>query len=103
MNPGLGPPCAGVVDVCLIPEVPFELDSLLDHVAKIVDKRGHVVICTAEGAGQARYAQSAAPSAVRCTGPSVFLHSMLTSQSGIRFICATCQSLHVATRVTSQL
>ena len=46
------PLCAGVVDVCLIPEVPFELDRLLDHVAKIVDKRGHVVICTAEGAGQ---------------------------------------------------
>jgi len=45
---------AGVVDVCLIPEVPFELDRLLDHVAKIVDKRGHVVICTAEGAGQVR-------------------------------------------------
>jgi len=40
--------------VCLIPEVPFELDRLLDHVAKIVDKRGHVVICTAEGAGQVR-------------------------------------------------
>ena len=44
----------GVVDVVLIPEVPFELDALLDHVAKTLDRRGHVVICTAEGAGQVR-------------------------------------------------
>ena len=42
------------MDVVLIPEVPFELDKLLDHVSKILDKRGHVVICTAEGAGQVR-------------------------------------------------
>lgn len=44
--------CTGVVDVVLIPEVPFELESLLEHVAKTLDRRGHVVICTAEGAGQ---------------------------------------------------
>ena len=42
------------MDIVLIPEVPFELDQLLDHVSRILEKRGHVVICTAEGAGQAR-------------------------------------------------
>ena len=50
--------CTGVVDVVLIPEVPFELESLLDHVAKTLDRRGHVVICTAEGAGQVHSSDS---------------------------------------------
>ena len=45
-------PVAGVVDVVLIPEIPFELDLLLDYVAKTLDKKGHLVICVAEGAGQ---------------------------------------------------
>ena len=43
---------AGVVDVCLIPEVPFTLPKLLAHVKKILDARGHCVVCVAEGAGQ---------------------------------------------------
>ena len=48
----LVPPAAGVVDVVLIPEIPFELDLLIEYVAKTLDKKGHVVICVAEGAGQ---------------------------------------------------
>ena len=44
----------GVVDVVLIPEVPFELDLLLEYVGKTLDNKGHVVLCVAEGAGQAR-------------------------------------------------
>jgi len=46
---------SGVVDVCLIPEVPFEVDGdhgLYAFVNKILEANGHVVICVAEGAGQ---------------------------------------------------
>jgi 6-phosphofructokinase 1 len=43
------------VNFLLIPEVPFDLDGpngLLAHLEKRLDKRGHAVILTAEGAGQ---------------------------------------------------
>lgn len=43
---------SGVVDVCLIPEVPFTLPKLMAHVEKILDAKGHCVVCVAEGAGQ---------------------------------------------------
>ena len=46
---------AGIVDVCLIPEVPFRLDGdtgLLAYVDKVLSERGHCVLCVAEGAGQ---------------------------------------------------
>ena len=36
----------------LIPEIPFELDLLIDYVDKTLAKKGHIVICVAEGAGQ---------------------------------------------------
>jgi 6-phosphofructokinase 1 len=39
-------------DVVLIPELPFELDVLLEHVRGLVLKQGHAVIVVAEGAGQ---------------------------------------------------
>jgi 6-phosphofructokinase 1 len=48
---------AGVVDVCLIPEVGFELEGekgLFAYIASVLESRGHAVICLAEGAGQAR-------------------------------------------------
>jgi 6-phosphofructokinase 1 len=44
----------GVVDVCLIPEVPFSLDKLKQCVAGVLEKKGHCVVCVAEGAGQVR-------------------------------------------------
>jgi hypothetical protein len=44
------PPHAGVVDVCLIPEVPFELDPLLAFVKDILETKEYCVICVAEGA-----------------------------------------------------
>ncbi|KAK9859776.1 hypothetical protein WJX84_000389 [Apatococcus fuscideae] len=44
--------CAGVVDVCLIPEIEFDLDQLVKHLTGIVEKKGHCVVCVAEGAGQ---------------------------------------------------
>ena len=46
---------SGVVDVCLIPEVPFALEGrrgLAAYVESTLARRGHAVICVAEGAGQ---------------------------------------------------
>ncbi|KAK9831834.1 hypothetical protein WJX81_000048 [Elliptochloris bilobata] len=46
---------SGVVDACLIPEVPFVLhgeQGLLKYVEGVLQARGHCVICVAEGAGQ---------------------------------------------------
>lgn len=45
--------CAtGVVDACLIPEVPFRMDKLCQLVARAFERKGHAVVCVAEGAGQ---------------------------------------------------
>lgn len=49
---------AGVVDVCLIPEVDFEMDGrdgLLRYVERLLMTKGHCVICVAEGTGQVRF------------------------------------------------
>jgi len=46
---------SGVVDACLIPEVPFKLDGpkgLFGHVRRVLDAKGYCVVCVAEGAGQ---------------------------------------------------
>lgn len=46
---------SGVVDVCLIPEVPFTLhgpNGLHAYLEKVLSKKGHAVVCVAEGAGQ---------------------------------------------------
>ena len=40
------------VNFCLVPEVPFTLDSFLKALKERLEKRGHAVIVTAEGAGQ---------------------------------------------------
>jgi 6-phosphofructokinase 1 len=40
------------VNFCLIPEVPFTLESLLKALEERLEKRGHAVIVVAEGAGQ---------------------------------------------------
>lgn len=48
---------SGVVDICLIPEVSFCLEGrngLLAYLEGVLEQRGHVVICMAEGAGQVR-------------------------------------------------
>lgn len=45
----------GVVDICLIPEVNFNLDGahgLMAYVQSLLADKGHCVICVAEGAGQ---------------------------------------------------
>jgi 6-phosphofructokinase 1 len=41
-----------VVDICLIPEVPFTEDKLMAYIDKLLLRKGHTVICVAEGAGQ---------------------------------------------------
>ena len=43
---------SGEVDLCLIPEIPFEMDGAMHHIERIVRKRGHAVVVVAEGAGQ---------------------------------------------------
>jgi 6-phosphofructokinase 1 len=41
------------VNHCLIPELPFTLDGLLQSLEERLDKKGHAVIVVGEGAGQA--------------------------------------------------
>jgi len=43
---------SGVVDICLIPEVPFTIPKLCSAVEAVLDRQGHCVVCVAEGAGQ---------------------------------------------------
>lgn len=46
---------AGVVDACLIPEVPFDVHGshgLFAYLRSILRAKGHAVVCVAEGAGQ---------------------------------------------------
>ncbi len=46
-------PVPGVVDICLIPEIEFDVQEMLEYTKRLVAKKGHAVICVAEGAGQA--------------------------------------------------
>jgi 6-phosphofructokinase 1 len=46
---------AGVVDAVLIPEVPFTIkgdNGLFKYLDGVLEKKGHCVVCVAEGAGQ---------------------------------------------------
>lgn len=43
---------SGIVDCCLIPEINFSVDKVNDHIEKIIERKGHCVICIAEGCGQ---------------------------------------------------
>lgn len=61
---------SGSVDICLIPEVKFDLHGehgVLAYAAKLLRKNGHCVICVAEGAGQVRSPCSLPPS-LQCPG-----------------------------------
>lgn len=49
------------MDVCLIPEVPFVLhgqNGLCAYLEKVLESRGHAVVCLAEGAGQVQHITS---------------------------------------------
>ncbi|KAL4540856.1 hypothetical protein Ndes2526B_g05416 [Nannochloris sp. 'desiccata'] len=43
---------SGLVDICLIPEVPFRIDAVVAYLETILERKGHAVICIAEGAAQ---------------------------------------------------
>ncbi|XP_010257275.1 PREDICTED: ATP-dependent 6-phosphofructokinase 5, chloroplastic-like [Nelumbo nucifera] len=46
---------SGQIDVCLIPEIPFNLDGpygVLRHLEHLIQTKGSAVVCVAEGAGQ---------------------------------------------------
>lgn len=43
---------SGVVDLCLIPEVPFTIPALMAAIERVIERKGHAVVCVAEGAGQ---------------------------------------------------
>jgi 6-phosphofructokinase 1 len=43
---------SGLVDICLIPEVPFRVDAVMAYLETILERKGHAVICIAEGAAQ---------------------------------------------------
>ena len=61
----------GVVDACLIPEVPFVLHGekgLFKYIEGVLQARGHAVICIAEGAGQARPLRSLRCANALCCG-----------------------------------
>ena len=60
---------AGVVDVCLIPEVKFDLQGdrgLLKCVQGLLDEKGHCVVCIAEGAGQVCHDRGSPCSVLGC-------------------------------------
>ncbi|KAG1663293.1 hypothetical protein FOA52_006334 [Chlamydomonas sp. UWO 241] len=48
---------SGVVDVCLIPEIPFSMEKLCQYIEKVFERQGHCVVCVAEGAGQTEHAK----------------------------------------------
>jgi len=53
---------SGDVDWCLIPKVPIVLDTphgCLRHIEDVLARKGHVVVVTAEGAGEELLGQSA--------------------------------------------
>ena len=43
---------SGVVDACLIPEIDISLKALTAFVSSVLDRKGHCVLCVAEGACQ---------------------------------------------------
>ena len=62
---------SGVVDVCLIPEIRFEMDKLLAHVGGILDRKGHCVVCVAEGAGQDLFSRGPGGGATDASGNAI--------------------------------
>ncbi|EFN59177.1 hypothetical protein CHLNCDRAFT_29590 [Chlorella variabilis] len=45
-------PCLCCAALCCALQVPFNMDKVLNYMGRILDTRGHVVVCLAEGAGQ---------------------------------------------------
>ena len=71
----------GQVNFCLIPEVRFTLDRLLDALRERLDRRGHAVIVVAEGAGQdlmAAFEERDASGNIKHGDIGVFLRDAIT-------------------------
>ena len=43
---------SNLVDLCLVPEVNVKMADILEHVDTVLERKGHMVIVVAEGAGQ---------------------------------------------------
>jgi 6-phosphofructokinase len=85
---------SGAVDICLIPEVPFDLDGemgMLSYVRRVLARKGHCVICIAEGAGQVR-ARDASGASGQCRAelwsPSVAAFDVECSGATLAHVCA---------------
>ncbi|HEX9030042.1 MAG TPA: ATP-dependent 6-phosphofructokinase [Anaerolineales bacterium] len=73
------------VNFCLVPEVPFKLQSLLQALEEKLDQRGHAVIVVAEGAGQDLLAQATecdASGNVRYGDIGIFLRDRIKEHFG---------------------
>ena len=69
------------VNFCLIPEVPFTLERLLDELQRRLDRRGHALVVVAEGAGQdllARSSERDASGNVKYGDIGLFLRQAIT-------------------------
>ena len=78
---------SGVADVCLIPEVSFDLygeHGVLEYISGLLRRKGHCVVCVAEGAGQVRLAMASR----QCIDCALGL-SPVTSLSGVKRGLAT--------------
>ncbi len=70
------------VNICLVPEVPFTLEGLMGEVADRLERRGHMVIVAAEGAGQEFFQTSGETDAsgnVRLGDIGVFLKEQINT------------------------
>jgi 6-phosphofructokinase 1 len=70
------------VNFCLIPEVPFTLESLLRALGERLERRGHAVVVAAEGAGQDLLAKTDARDAsgnVRLQDIGIFLKERINA------------------------
>lgn len=59
---------SGQVDVVLVPEVPFKIDRVLDHVKKVVAKNSYALVVVAEGACPQGYTEESVKEEIRKQG-----------------------------------
>jgi 6-phosphofructokinase 1 len=88
-----------VVDACLIPEVPFALKGtkgLFAYIEKVLEERGHCVMCIAEGAGQVSFERAGSELGV-LKGCSPVRCSISTIRRCLRvcMLCATHEHLEL--------
>ena len=58
---------SGLVDICLIPEVQFRIDAVMAYLETVLERKGHAVVCVAEGAAQElMHGEMSPPAAAQC-------------------------------------